>query len=163
MNFGVKIHAFKYKNILYYTKKLRLPFFLPIKFILNLCNIETIYSVDNLYFSSYSNYNFINPIISFEILEISNLVNNKEIKNDDIINFMNITQEIKNYNLMIPIDFILNNNLFKANTIRIKYFTNGQVVVKNINVINNIEYCSYFIINKKSFLNCDKRFYNIFD
>ena len=121
-NFYIKIHALKYNNYLYYTNIILIPF-IPIKMLLNFFQIDIIYSIDNLYFIT-NCYNIINPVIfKFEILD----------SNKDIIN---ITKKIKNYNGMIPLNFILKNYSVDPMYIRINYLCDEVIVEKEIQINN---------------------------
>jgi hypothetical protein len=123
-NFFIKIHGFKYKNYIYYKNIILIPF-IPIKFLLNLFNIDIIYSINDLYFIT-TKKNIINPIIfKFEIFDLND-------------NSINITKIIKNYHGMIPINFIIKTNIDKYNyatKIKFKYLFNSTLIEKELKII----------------------------
>ena len=170
-NFNVKIHAIEHNNIIYYTYNnliLLIPFNI-IKKILNYFDIDIIYNISDIFFTTKSSSNIINPVISFDIIHVSRLIitnifNNNNIliseSNIDIdkyiLEYINITNKLKTYNNNIPIIFIMNMNLKDSNMIRVKYINKGKIIYKYLYIDNNI-------FTNKNYLNKNNIFNNIFN
>lgn len=170
-NFNVKIYAIEHNNIIYYTYNnliLLIPFNI-IKKILNYFNIDIIYNISDIFFTTKSSSNIINPVISFDIIHadrliINNIFNNNNIliseSNIDIdkyiLEYINITNKLKTYNNNIPIIFIMNMNLKDSNMIRVKYINKGKIIYKYLYIDNNI-------FTNKNYLNKNNIFNNIFN
>ena len=118
-NFCISIKAIQIKkfilkdSIFFYLFRL-----IPFYFIKKCINFNYIYLLDNIYFSNYSNSYSIKPIfISFEL---SN--------NDEIIS---IKENIKKYNLSIPLWFLLYNEKFENyKNFKIKFISKGTMITK---------------------------------
>ena len=170
-NFNVKIHAIEHNNIIYYTYNnlILLITFNIIKKILNYFDIDIIYNISDIFFTTKSSSNIINPVISFDIIHVSRLIitnifNNNNIliseSNIDIdkyiLEYINITNKLKTYNNNIPIIFIMNMNLKDSNMIRVKYINKGKIIYKYLYIDNNI-------FTNKNYLNKNNIFNNIFN
>lgn len=123
-NFSIKVHAFKYKNNIYYIKFLsRLYPFSLFKYLFNFFDIQLIYSVNDMYYITFNKYTILPILLKFNII------------NDDesIIDFKN---KIRNFNGYIPLKFFLDINNLKPKSIDIKYLSNNKIIENQI-ILNN--------------------------
>jgi len=132
-NFNVNIYSIEYNNNYYDVYNnykyfillfLKLVPFTLLKIFFEYYNINVIYKLDNVYYKTnlLKNYHILPLILDIHI-------NDKSLK-----------YNIKYYNALIPIHFILYNNNIKTSNndyIYIKYFKHGDIINKKL-LVNNI-------------------------
>jgi hypothetical protein len=136
-NYFVSIYAAKVNNQIYFLNNYFLLLYLikllpfdVLKWFCNLANIQIIYKLDNIYNISNNKHMHIMPILlKFDVCQYDD--------KNNIINHTNILPDVKYYNGMIPLEFLLKNtHLETYNQLQIKYLHKGKMIDKIINIDN---------------------------
>ncbi len=133
-NYFVSIYACIYNKEIYWINKYKIFYLLKLfpfgilQMLFTLFHIQLIYKVDNIYNITTQNHTHIMPIIlNFNACDIDD--------NNDIIYKKDLLSDVKYYNGLIPIEFLLlNTNEQNCNQLQIKYFNKGKIIDKKLNI-----------------------------
>ncbi len=136
-NYFVSIYACIFNKEIYWINKYKVCYLLKLcpfgflQMLFALFKIQLIYKVDNIYNITTQKHTHIMPIIlNFNVCDIDD--NNNIIYNKDLIS------DVKYYNGLIPLEFLLlNTNEQNCNQLQIKYFHKGKIIEKKLNIDNH--------------------------